>query len=39
METLESHFHNWFGVLPSSYYRVVLLFIPLQEDGQKARGA
>ena len=41
METLESHFHNWFGVLFFLVlYGVVLLFIPFYKKmDKKPRGA
>jgi protein-S-isoprenylcysteine O-methyltransferase Ste14 len=41
METLESHFHNWFGVLFFAVlYGVVLLFIPFYKKmDKKPRGA
>lgn len=41
METLESHFHNWFGVLFFVVlYSVVLLFVPFYKKmGTKPRGA
>ena len=40
METLESHFHNWFGVLFFVVlYSVVLLFVPFYKRmGTKPRG-
>ena len=40
METLESHFHNWFGVLLFAVlYGVVLLFIPFYKKmDKKPRG-
>jgi protein-S-isoprenylcysteine O-methyltransferase Ste14 len=41
METLQSHFHNWFGVLFFAVlYGIVLLFIPFYKKmGTKPRGA
>lgn len=41
METLESHFHNWFGVLFfAALYGLVLLFIPFYKKmDRKPRGA
>lgn len=41
METLESHFHNWFGVLFFAVlYGIVLLFIPFyRKMDKKPRGA
>lgn len=41
METLDSHFHNWFGVLFFiALYSIVLLFIPFYKKmDKKPRGA
>lgn len=41
METLESHFHNWFGVVFFIVlYSIVLLFVPFYKKmGTKPRGA